>query len=571
MDFSLGLIVSWMVALYVKTQYAMRLGCRLTFIIGVLGCWQTSGELAWAENDHSYYDGYTYDYNNYYTNNPNQNQENTADPTPAPTEAGGPDSDANMTDMAASEPSGYNADADMPAFDGTSIEGDAYEPYNYAANPYAADNAAASTGMMEPAAVADVATGNPSPPTAASPEAGLTPETLVLPPELATIKPVRHSLGILAPGDAPHHYVIQPGDTLYDICDQLLDEPDYWPKLWSLNPEIKNPHFVWPGMILRFYPGDDFLPPYLEIKEAEDLYPVYLDDDFTPESLVSSPLKLEGETIPFRPTPQLPALMDQTEVNAIDPFPIVTTQPSQRDIEVNIPFFVFNKKVRPLGTIVGSTLEGFSLQAAGLLVAKDTLQVGGNYTVVRFSHILRDPHNRRFLGLQYTNIAEIVVTETHADGLRMARAAYNNKMMGSFRPLKHPIRSLAMYQPTKILSSIQRGDLVVAHIGARVRISGQPQSKGRNVDASVVSFGISNQQLSSSHNFLVLHNADLRPGEEVSLYKERQMMDNFRGLRKYYQSGVAQIVAVADTTATAYLMTAASSVMLGDRFSPSPP
>lgn len=554
----LGLVVSWLVAPYMKAERRKPLGRACLIILGILA----AAELAWGQN--VYDDGYTYDYNNYYANNPNQN---TADPpsedNPANAATAPATEPAREPSSAGSEASAASPDADIPAFDGVNIEGEAYEPYNYAPSDSAEFNAQMETAAPPMAPVSD------SPPAPAS--SGLAPETLVLPPELATIKPVQHSLGILAPGDAPHHYVIQPGDTLYDICDQLLDEPDYWPKLWSLNPEIKNPHFVWPGMILRFYPGDESLPPYLEIKEAEDLYPVYLDDDFTPESLVSSPLKLENETIPFRPVPQLPALMDPAEVNAIDPFPIVTTQPSQRDIEISLPFFVFNKKVKQLGTIVGSTLEGFSLEAAGLLVAKDNLQVGGPYTVVRFSHVLRDPHNGRFLGLQYTNVAEIVITETHTSGLRRARGAYNNKIMGHTRPLKHPIRSLAMYQPTHILGSIQRGDLVVAHIGARVRIPGQPQSKGRNVDASVVSFGISDQQLSSSNSFLVLHNADLRPGEEVSLYKERQVMDNFHGLRKYYQSGVAQIVAVADTTATAYVMTAASSVMLGDRFSPSPP
>ncbi len=60
---------------------------------------------------------------------------------------------------------------------------------------------------------------------------------------------------ILAPGEAPFEYTVKPGDTLYDICDQLIDDKKFWPKLWSANPHIHNPHFIRPGMKLRFYPG----------------------------------------------------------------------------------------------------------------------------------------------------------------------------------------------------------------------------------------------------------------------------------------------------------------------------
>ena len=60
---------------------------------------------------------------------------------------------------------------------------------------------------------------------------------------------------ILSPGEAPFEYTVKPGDTLYDICDQLIDDTNFWPKLWAANPQIHNPHFIRPGMRLRFYPG----------------------------------------------------------------------------------------------------------------------------------------------------------------------------------------------------------------------------------------------------------------------------------------------------------------------------
>ncbi|MFA0305655.1 LysM peptidoglycan-binding domain-containing protein [Vibrio splendidus] len=47
--------------------------------------------------------------------------------------------------------------------------------------------------------------------------------------------------------DAPQAYVVVKGDTLWDISAMYLDSPWLWPRLWQVNPEIENPHLIYPG------------------------------------------------------------------------------------------------------------------------------------------------------------------------------------------------------------------------------------------------------------------------------------------------------------------------------------
>ena len=42
-------------------------------------------------------------------------------------------------------------------------------------------------------------------------------------------------------------YVVEEGDTLWDICDTFFDDPHFWPTLWAFNAQITNPHWIYPG------------------------------------------------------------------------------------------------------------------------------------------------------------------------------------------------------------------------------------------------------------------------------------------------------------------------------------
>lgn len=50
-------------------------------------------------------------------------------------------------------------------------------------------------------------------------------------------------------------YEVQRGDNLHDISRTLFGDSDFWPKVWSLNRFVTNPHLIYPGTLIGFSAG----------------------------------------------------------------------------------------------------------------------------------------------------------------------------------------------------------------------------------------------------------------------------------------------------------------------------
>lgn len=72
-----------------------------------------------------------------------------------------------------------------------------------------------------------------------------------------TVRGASDAPGVLHPRPmtVPAVHRVKKGDTLWDVCDSYFQNPWLWPKIWSQNPQIQNPHWIYPGDELRLLGG----------------------------------------------------------------------------------------------------------------------------------------------------------------------------------------------------------------------------------------------------------------------------------------------------------------------------
>ena len=174
-----------------------------------------------------------------------------------------------------------------------------------------------------------------------------------------------------APPEGPSQvHTVEKGDTLWDLSSKYLGSPWYWPKVWSYNPQIANPHWIYPGNQVRFYPGN-------------------------------------GEETPTRAEP----VAGDEDVQMVR-LPVET---KTREIVLKDGFATPNE-VEAAGTLVASFAESEMLSppAVVYLEFKDrsAVQVGASYLVYRTVGKVYHPRTGKFLGYQTQVLGTVKVNRT---------------------------------------------------------------------------------------------------------------------------------------------------------------
>jgi nucleoid-associated protein YgaU len=128
-------------------------------------------------------------------------------------------------------------------------------------------------------------------------------------------------------GDHPSHYFVKKGDTLWDIANKFLKDPWEWPEIWHINPEIENPHLIFPGdkLSLVYVNGK----PRLEVQRGDTSRTVTIKPRNPSQGENMSPrVRIEPIThaIPAIPLDEINAFLSRSRIledNSLDDAPYV--------------------------------------------------------------------------------------------------------------------------------------------------------------------------------------------------------------------------------------------------------
>jgi len=185
--------------------------------------------------------------------------------------------------------------------------------------------------------------------------------------------------------DAPKTYVVEKGDTLWDISSVFLEQPWLWPKLWKLNPEVNNPHLIYPGDVLRLI-QDENGDPVLVIAEDEGEKTVIPVEE----------VQQVKEKPSFKWSPKI--RQENKNNSAVSLLPLETVAPFLR-----YDHFFTEDELAELPHIVGSD-EGYRMSIDGFKVyVNRDVELAKTYAIYDKGEELFDPETEESLGY-YVNL-----------------------------------------------------------------------------------------------------------------------------------------------------------------------
>jgi hypothetical protein len=215
----------------------------------------------------------------------------------------------------------------------------------------------------------------------------------------------------------PDRYTIRSGDTLWDLSGRFLNNPWYWPKIWSYNPEIANPHWIYPGNVLKFFPGAEEAPTRVEPVPGGPGMPIAEADAAAGEAEDDVPVKeLEDFS---RADMKAPAPVEEADAVAVaGPYKVGYVPPRSRFARRDT--FVTPRELAESGTLRAAFEEKIMLSSLDRAYATfhntATVKIGETYVIYKTDRPIYHPTTKELFGYQSAVLgsAKVVAIEDRA-------------------------------------------------------------------------------------------------------------------------------------------------------------
>jgi hypothetical protein len=340
-----------------------------------------------------------------------------------------------------------------------------------------------------------------------------------------------------APGET---HTVARGDTLWDLSQQYLGSAWYWPKVWAYNPEIANPHWIYPGNQVRFYPSGEEGPSRIDVSQADG-------------SSGGEGSDLQSE--------------DSTLIDGGESSDLVSSEEDEGTVQVSGPIgykpkgntqrvvsegFVTTREVEEAGSIKGSFAEHAMLtfldEVYVTFKAKGVGRVGDRYMIFRPNGSVSHPR-------------------------KGGRVGYITKLLGTMRVVKLH-EKMVTAKIDQAWDEITRGDLVGPY-GEKVGVQVSARPNRTDMEAVVVAALTPDQTFYGEHHIIIVDKGSkdgVEPGNSFTVVRQGDRGGDFlnpsEGNDKNYpleDVGTCLALDVKETASTCILTRSLREIVTGDR------
>jgi hypothetical protein len=216
-------------------------------------------------------------------------------------------------------------------------------------------------------------------------------------------KPAPKAVRVALRDNVPERYTVKKGDTLWDIASLFLKDPWLWPEIWYFNPQIDNPHLIYPGdeLILVYIDGQ---PQLRLVRDGQTVPDTTTTTTTTTTTAATTPTTPRGPEAPrgLRSQNLSPRIRKEGLEKAIPTIPVSMIEPF-----LVKPRIVTKKELSRAPYVVNSldqhlaTAEGHIIYVRNLKSDEDV-----RYNIFRPGIALKDPKNGKLLGYETLLVSE---------------------------------------------------------------------------------------------------------------------------------------------------------------------
>jgi LysM domain len=229
----------------------------------------------------------------------------------------------------------------------------------------------------------------------------------------------------------PDKYTVVKGDTLWDISARFLNSPWLWPEVWHANPQVANPHLIYPGDVIGL---------------------IYMDGEKKVTTLKAGPNNGVVKLSPKVRAQPISTAIPTIPLDAISSFLTNNRIVTQDELD-SAPYILIGKEQH---LITGAGDEVF---------ARGDMKGAESVGVYRQSETYVDPDSGEFLGLEAKSIATTSVRAMNGEVATLEVLRSNEELRQGDRVLPTEDRVInSTFTPSKPDTDI-RGKMISVESG----------------------------------------------------------------------------------------------------------